>query len=758
MDLDVVDTPLGDASPQALDESSFLVRGGETGALIAGRDWSATSLGPIEAWPQSLKTTLGLLLHSPVPIVLLWGPDGVMLYNDAYSVFAGGRHPDLLGSKVREGWPEVADFNDNVMKVGLAGGTLHFKDQELTLYRHGGPEQVWMDLDYSPVFGEDGRPHGVIAIVVETTERVRVEREQADQRQRLERMFEQAPAAIAMLEGPEHVVVLSNAAHRRLIGRDDVLGKPIREAEPGLAGQGVYEILDEVYETGEPFIGRGTPITFAFAGQAPQTRILDFLIEPVRSADGEIIGLFALALDMTERVRSEDRLAQSEARLELATRASGVGIWDWNLETGEVVFTSRAREIWGFAEDQVVTQALMARAMPPDDLAETNERFRRATDPAIRDRSPYHYRIRRPDGAERWVRAFAEAVFEVRDGREVAVRYVGTMADVTQELARTEALRSSEGRLKLAIEAGRMAVWSVGAEGALQVTPELNRLLGLPEDARPSLEELRASYYPGELERMNELVARSVARGERYIELEYRHLWPDGAVRWLLVRAELLISGEGRPQGAIGVAMDITQRREGEERLRLLAREVDHRANNLLAIVQGAISLARAADVGEYRESLLGRVAALANAHQLLSQSRWEGADLRRLVEEELRPFASEGRKRVRISGVSRNLPPDTAQGLAMVLHELATNAVKYGALSVPAGRVSVSWRTNPKARRLVVRWREEAGPPVVAPGQKGLGSRVLERALGGAIGGRTELAWRPDGLQCLIHLPVERP
>ena len=109
-------------------------------ARIAAFDWTG-SLGPPDGWPQSLKTAVGILLHSPVPIVLLWGEDGIMIYNDAYSVFAGGRHPRLLGSKVREGWPEVADFNDNVMRVGLAGGTLAYQDQELTLHRPGGPSR-----------------------------------------------------------------------------------------------------------------------------------------------------------------------------------------------------------------------------------------------------------------------------------------------------------------------------------------------------------------------------------------------------------------------------------------------------------------------------------------------------------------------------------------------------------------------------------------------------------------------------------------
>ncbi|RYG07148.1 MAG: PAS domain S-box protein, partial [Caulobacteraceae bacterium] len=163
---------------------AFLHVDSEAARLIAGADWSA-SLGPVETWPVSLKSAVGLLIRSPVPIVLLWGEDGVMLYNDAYSVFAGGRHPELLGSKVREGWPEVADFNDNVMRVGLAGGTLAYKDQELALNRSGRLEPAWMNLDYSPVLGDDGTPQGVIAIVVETTARVLAERSMAEGEARL---------------------------------------------------------------------------------------------------------------------------------------------------------------------------------------------------------------------------------------------------------------------------------------------------------------------------------------------------------------------------------------------------------------------------------------------------------------------------------------------------------------------------------------------------------------------------------------------
>ena len=185
----------------------FLSGGGGAAVLIAGFDWSRTPLGPLAEWPQNLTAATALLLRSPMPILLLWGRDGVMIYNDAYSAFAGGRHPTLFGSKVREGWPEIADFNDNVMKVGLAGGKLAYRDRELTLLRHRGePEQVWMNLDCSPVLDADGRPAGVIAMVSETTARVKAE----------ERLKAEREQACALVEAEEQ---LRQAQKMDAIGR-----------------------------------------------------------------------------------------------------------------------------------------------------------------------------------------------------------------------------------------------------------------------------------------------------------------------------------------------------------------------------------------------------------------------------------------------------------------------------------------------------------------------------------------------------------
>ncbi len=172
-------------APTVANSRTFLQNAGELGERIDGFDWSMTAIGPIEGWDAAMKGVVAFVLRSPIPIVTLWGATGVMIYNDAYREFAGNRHPQLLGSDVLEGWHEVADFNANVLqKVYREGGTLSYRDQELTLVRDGTPRQLWMDLEYSPAIDETGVVLGVIAIVIETTERVSAERRAASEHER----------------------------------------------------------------------------------------------------------------------------------------------------------------------------------------------------------------------------------------------------------------------------------------------------------------------------------------------------------------------------------------------------------------------------------------------------------------------------------------------------------------------------------------------------------------------------------------------
>ena len=288
---------------------------GDTARLIRDHDWAATPLGPIDAWPQSLKTATGLLIAAPIPIVMLWGPEGVMIYNDAYSVFAGGRHPRLLGCNVREGWPEVADFNDNVMKVGLAGGALAYKDQELTLNRHGKPERVWMDLDYWPVPGDDGKPAGVIATVVETTARVEADRQRALAAERLEMALSAGRGIGAWDWELPADRVTSDARFAGLYGvgpdkaRD---GAPIAEFFAGIHPDDADRVraeVDQALRTGELFTSE-----YRLVQPDTDTRWVTAQGRAALSPEGEPERFSGVTFDVTDRRRMVDALRESEER------------------------------------------------------------------------------------------------------------------------------------------------------------------------------------------------------------------------------------------------------------------------------------------------------------------------------------------------------------------------------------------------------------------------------------------------------------
>jgi len=420
-------------------EQTLLDRCGEAGRLIATRDWSKSSLGPIDTWPQSLKSALSLLLLSPVPIVMLWGEDGVMLYNDSYSVFAGGRHPELLGSKVREGWAEVADFNDNVMRVGLAGGTLAYRDQELTLHRHGRPEQVWMNLDYSPVLDESGAPAGVIAVVVETTERVASDRRAATERERLFQAFEQAPGFLVAMRGPEHRVEYVNAAHRALFSSAAWAGRPMREAFPDIEGQGFFEILDRVYTTGERFVGQASPVTFRQADGATETRYLNFVYEAVRDPDGAIVGVLCEGSDTTETHLAQEALRESEARFRTALEIRTVGAISFDPDGNLIDANDAFLQMSGYSRADLEGGKLSMRSLTAPEWRETVDR----TLAELREGgeiTPIQKEYLRADGS-RWWGLFAAK--RLQDG--VGFKFV---IDITEQKQAEMALREQTAALE----------------------------------------------------------------------------------------------------------------------------------------------------------------------------------------------------------------------------------------------------------------------------------------------------------------------
>jgi PAS domain S-box-containing protein len=240
-----------------------------------------------------------------------------------------------------------------------------------------------------------------------------------------------------------------------------------------------------------------------------------------------------------------------------------------------------------------------------------------------------------------------------------------------------------------------------------------------------------------------------IRRGERIDHFETIRQRKHGSLIVVSLTVSPVKNAEGKIVGASKIARDITEQKRDQEKIATLAREAEHRSKNLLATVQATVNLSQSETPDGLKNAIEGRIQALANVHSLFAQSRWIGAELSMLATQELSPYCREDEARVRINGPEVLLEPNTAQMAAVILHELATNAAKYGALSGAIGRIEVNWSHSDHGW-LNLRWTETGGPAVKTPTRQGFGHRVIERMIG-QLKGKANFNWRAEGLVCEI-------
>jgi PAS domain S-box-containing protein len=771
---------------------AFLDGGGDCGALIKHKDWSST-LGPVENWSQSLKAATGLLLRSPVPMVMLWGEQGIMLYNDAYSVFAGGKHPKQLGMPVREGWPEVADFNDHVMKVGLAGGTLSFQDQELVLYRNGRAETVAMNLDYSPVLGDDGNPAGVLAVVIETTARLAAERSLKVRAARLD-FFDRLTEAIKSLASPADIMSLT----ARLLGAHlhaSVVAYADMEADEDLftirgdwAAEGSRSIVGSYrlaafgptaltsLRAGKPFItrdtlaelgpeegralmdlGLGATVCMPYVRAGRLTALMAVHQKEPRDWQAEEISLIAEATERSwahvVRVRSEIILRESEDRFRNIADHTPVMLWVTD-ESGYCTYLNRTWYDYTAQKPCSGEGFGWLDAAHTDDRREAERSFLRAND--SREAFEIDMRVRRTDGSYRWCIVAAAPRF---DGSGKFLGYIGSVIDVDERREALDRVRRSEEQLRALVEQMPVGVAVARVPGgeiflhnqAFETTlghsilsdskESYDRFGGIDEEGRP----VPLEAYP---------MFRAVAFGETVIDDEMRYRRPDGRIIHVLGHAAPIVGDDGKADIAVVTLQDITERKAAAAHQQLLINELSHRAKNLLAIIQSLAqqSFKGEGSVPELMERFEGRLGALSAAHGILTQERWESVPLRRLICDTFTAVRAD-EDRLKIEGPDLLLPPKVAVSLAMAVHELATNAIKYGSLSSDRGLVCIGWQAE--RDRLRLRWKEQGGPSVKEPARRGFGSRMIERGLAAELGGTVAIRFEPDGVLCEVDAPM---
>jgi PAS domain S-box-containing protein len=598
--------------------------------LINDFDWSSNPLGPIPDWPESLKGAVRVMMAASTPMVMLIGADGILVYNYAYALFAGQRHPAIFGMPATEAWPEIADFNRDKIARGLRGESLTLHDQELVLDRHGQLESGWMDLHYSPVLDEQGQPLGTLCIVHETTDRVMAER----------------------------------------------------------------------------------------------------------------------------------ALVRSEERLSLALSGSNlVGTWDWNIPDNIVTSDDKFAAMYGIdplrAGLGVPIESFLA-AIHPDDRAKVEQDI--ATVLAEGSRLQSEYRLLAPDGGVRWVIASGSPR---PDANGKPVRLPGVVVDVTEQRRISEALAESELLFRTLTDTMPQMVWSTLADGFHDYyNARWYEFTGVPIGSTDG-EGWNGVFHPDDQERSMKVWRHSLETGEPY-QIEYRLRHHSGQYRWTLGLAQPIRDANGQIVRWFGTCTDIHETRLAAEERELVAQELSHRIKNIFAVLTGIISLSARSrpEVKEFAAELRQRVYALGEAHDFVrphthvSHPPDNQGSLRSLILRLMQPYREADGERVVFGGDDTDIDDGAATPLALLFHELGTNAAKYGALSVDGGRVDLTGRRD--GERYHLSWKEQGGPVTEAAELSGFGSRLITLSVEGQLRGSLERIWEPDGLRVEIDLPVD--
>lgn len=549
----------------------------EMGNLIRAKDWSKTPVGPMESWPQSLLTTLSIILNSRFPMFLWWGPELICFYNDAYRPILGvnGKHPHILGMPAEEAWSEIWTIIKPLIDQVLSGGGATWsEDQLIPIFRNGKIEDVYWTLSYSPVIDESGVSRAVLVTCNETTKSVLTRKSLEESNVKFRNTVEQAPAGIAILRGRNFNFETANTAYLQLIGKaePEVLGRDLFDVLPEVR-EVVEPLLNGVMDTGVPFHANELSVYINRYGRKEKC-YFNLVYQPLVESE-KTVGIVVVANEVTELATARQAIAQREHTFSNLVMHSPIAmtIWKGPEYIIEVANEAMLKKVWRKEREDVIGKKAL------EVFPELNDQKYPALLKKVLDTGTLHREnealayVMGNDGMRKFYLDFEYSPLIETDGAISGLMI--TVYDVTEKVETRNKLMDAESRTRLAIEGTDLSTWDLDLKSREIIhSPRLAVIFGHPETTVLTHAEMRSQLYPQDLTQIVE-PAFEVALKTGVYQYEARVLWPDKSIHWIRTRGRVIFDDHHVPERMLGTLMDITDTQVVVEQIARLAAIVE---------------------------------------------------------------------------------------------------------------------------------------------------------------------------------------